>query len=81
MRARAAGGVTRSAKSGPLPFEADSVTSLDVEPTERGARLRVGQEGFPAGPEMDELSAARGQGRRDTFAGTRRHLGAAGSSG
>lgn len=62
------------AKDGPLPFEADFVTELVVEPHEDGARLRVTQDGFPAGPEADAFYAGCQTGWLDTFAGIRAFL-------
>lgn len=63
-----------ASKDGPLPFEADFVTTFTVEPAEGGARLRVHQDGFPAGPEGDDFYAACDKGWRDTFAGIRAFL-------
>jgi uncharacterized protein YndB with AHSA1/START domain len=62
-------------KDGPLPFEADFVTTFEVEAVERAsARLRVIQDGFPDGAEADDFYAACETGWRDTFAGIRRFL-------
>jgi uncharacterized protein YndB with AHSA1/START domain len=63
-----------SARSGPLPFEADFVTEFVVEPHADGALLRVDQAGFPCTPEGESFSIACDQGWRDTFAGIRRFL-------
>jgi uncharacterized protein YndB with AHSA1/START domain len=62
------------AKTGPLPFKADFVTEFAVEPHPEGSRLRVTQDGFPAGPEADAFYAACGTGWTNTFAGIRRYL-------
>ena len=62
------------AKSGGLPFDADFVTSFEVEATPDGARLRVTQDGFPDGPEADGFLQGCTQGWVDTFAGIRSHL-------
>jgi uncharacterized protein YndB with AHSA1/START domain len=62
------------AKTGPLPFVADFTTEFTVAPVPEGARLRVVQEGFPAGKEADDFYAACEKGWRDTFAGIRRYL-------
>ena len=64
------------ARSGPLPFEANFVTTFEVEPDgTNGARLRVTQDGFPVAPEADEFYANCEQGWHDTFAGIRKFLG------
>lgn len=63
-----------SARSGPLPFEADFVTEFVVEPHADGALLRVSQAGFPRTPEGESFYIACDQGWRDTFAGIRRFL-------
>lgn len=68
------------AKQGGLPFEADFNTEFVVEAAADGARLRVTQHGFPAGPEADEYLAACKQGWTDTFAGIRRYLDAEGEA-
>jgi uncharacterized protein YndB with AHSA1/START domain len=47
-----------SAKSGPLPFEADFVVTFAIEPSPRGSLLRVEQVGFPTGKAADEYLAA-----------------------
>ncbi|MEM7481264.1 MAG: SRPBCC domain-containing protein [Acidobacteriota bacterium] len=62
-------------KDGPLPFEADFVTTFEVEPHADGASLRVTQDGFPAGPEGDDFYAGCDTGWRETFGGIRRFLG------
>ena len=62
------------ARSGPLPFQADFVTTFEVEPHPQGAVLRVTQDGFPSSPEGDAFHAACEQGWRDTFAGIRSFL-------
>jgi len=62
------------AASGPLPFAAEFVTEFRVSPDGRGARLRVAQDGFPAGPEADAHLAACASGWGRTFAGIRRFL-------
>jgi hypothetical protein len=62
------------AKSGALPFEADFVTSFEVETTEGGAKLRVTQDGFPCDAEADDFYEGCRQGWIDTFAGIRRFL-------
>jgi uncharacterized protein YndB with AHSA1/START domain len=59
------------AKTGPLPFEADFVTSFEVEPAEGGTRLRVTQDGFPTGEAGAEFLASCAVGWTDTFAGIR----------
>ncbi|MDY7094812.1 MAG: SRPBCC domain-containing protein [Acidobacteriota bacterium] len=60
---------------GPLPFEADFVTTFEVEPVDdESARLRVIQDGFPDAAEADDFYAACESGWRDTFAGIRRFL-------
>ncbi|MGD8866819.1 MAG: SRPBCC domain-containing protein [Gemmatimonadales bacterium] len=61
-------------KDGPLPFDAEFETEFLVTPHERGAVLRVTQDGFPAGPEADDFYAACEIGWRDTFASIRRYL-------
>lgn len=61
-------------KGGPLPFEADFVTTFEVEAAEGGAQLRVTQDGFPDGPEADGFLTGCEQGWTDTFAGIRRFL-------
>jgi uncharacterized protein YndB with AHSA1/START domain len=43
------------AKGGPLPFVAEFVTQFIVLPHPKGAVLQVTQDGFPVGPEADEL--------------------------
>lgn len=63
-----------TARSGPLPFEADFETEFTVEPHPEGAELRVSQAGFPCTPEGDEFYAACEKGWRETFAGIRRYL-------
>jgi uncharacterized protein YndB with AHSA1/START domain len=60
--------------AGPLPFAADFTTSFEVLPKPSGARLRVTQAGFPAGPEADEFYAACETGWRQTLEGLRRYL-------
>lgn len=62
------------ARAGPLPFDADFVTEFQVVPHEKGAILRVTQDGFPAGAEAEAFHAACERGWRDTFAGIRRFL-------
>lgn len=62
------------AKEGPLPFEADFVTTFEVERHVDGAVLRVIQEGFPDGPEADAFYQACVRGWKDTFEGIRHHL-------
>jgi uncharacterized protein YndB with AHSA1/START domain len=62
------------AKSGRLPFEADFVTTFEVEPHPQGAVLRVTQVGFPTAVVADDFYAGCQRGWRDTFAGMRRHL-------
>jgi uncharacterized protein YndB with AHSA1/START domain len=62
------------AKSGPLPFQADFVTTFEVSPHPLGALLRVSQDGFPCSPEGDSFYAACAQGWRDTFGGIRAYL-------
>ncbi len=62
------------AAAGPLPFTADFVTEFRVSPDGRGARLRVAQDGFPAGSEADAFFAACATGWQQTFAGIRRFL-------
>jgi uncharacterized protein YndB with AHSA1/START domain/catechol 2,3-dioxygenase-like lactoylglutathione lyase family enzyme len=64
------------ARSGPLPFDADFVTTFEVEPVPDGAVLRVSQAGFPAAAAADDFYAACQRGWRDTFAGIRRYLAA-----
>ncbi|MEM7306271.1 MAG: YfiT family bacillithiol transferase [Planctomycetota bacterium] len=67
-----------TAKSDPLPFEADFTTTFTIEPDpERAgaAVLRVEQAGFPGGPEGDSFLQGCDQGWRDTFAGIRVFLG------
>ena len=63
-----------SARSGPLPFDADFVTEFVVEPHADGVLLRVSQAGFPCTTEGERFYTACGQGWRDTFAGIRRYL-------
>ncbi|MEM7263039.1 MAG: SRPBCC domain-containing protein [Planctomycetota bacterium] len=58
--------------AGPLPFEANFVTTFEVEPAESGATLRVTQSGFPAGPEADDFYQGCDAGWRATFEGIRR---------
>ena len=62
------------AKSGPLPFQANFVTTFEVEPHADGATLRVTQDGFPAEACADEFYDGCRQGWSDTFAGIRRFL-------
>lgn len=62
------------ARSGPLPFAADFVTSFEVFPDPAGAILRVTQDGFPAAAEADDFYSGCDRGWRDTFAGIRRFL-------
>lgn len=62
------------AKSGPLPFQADFVTSFTVEPSASGSVLSVLQTGFPTGPEADEFHAGCLKGWKDTFANLRAYL-------
>jgi uncharacterized protein YndB with AHSA1/START domain len=62
------------AQSGPLPFQADFVTTFEVVPHSEGAVLRVTQDGFPCTPEGEAFYAACEQGWRDTFAGIRAYL-------
>lgn len=69
-----------SARSGPLPFEAEFVTEFTVEGNADGVLLRVSQSGFPPTPAGEEFLAACEVGWRETFAGIRRFL-AAESSG
>ena len=61
-------------KSGPLPFEADFVTSFEVIADSKGSRLRVTQDGFPDSAEGQSFRTACTQGWKDTFAGMRRYL-------
>ncbi|MFP3947908.1 MAG: SRPBCC family protein [Longimicrobiales bacterium] len=63
-----------SARSGPLPFDADFETEFTVEAHPEGAVLRVSQAGFPCTPEGDDFYAACEKGWRDTFGGIRRYL-------
>jgi hypothetical protein len=63
-----------SARTGPLPFEADFITEFVVEPHADGALLRVSQAGFPCTPGGELLYVVFDQGRRDTFVGIRRFL-------
>jgi uncharacterized protein YndB with AHSA1/START domain len=63
------------AKSGPPPFEADFLTTFEVEPQPDGCLLRVTQAGFPDGAEADDFYAACGTGWTNTFQGIRRYLG------
>ena len=62
-------------KSGPPPFEAEFVTTFEVESRPSGCLLRVIQEGFPDGPEADDFYNACDTGWRDTFDGIRRFFG------
>jgi len=62
------------AKSGALPFEADFVTTFEVEPSGDGATLCVTQAGFPDDPVADDFLKGCEQGWTDTFAGIRRFL-------
>lgn len=62
------------AKDGPLPFEASFVNEFLVEPAGAGSRLKVTQDGFPAGAEADAFFDACAQGWQDTFSGIRRYL-------
>lgn len=62
------------AKTGPLPFKADFVTTFEVLPHKAGSILRVTQEGFPAAVEADAFYAACQAGWRNTFAGIRSFL-------
>lgn len=62
------------AKSGPLPFHADFVTTFEVIPGSDGTILRVVQDGFPLDSEADGFYEACRNGWRDTFIGIRRHL-------
>lgn len=68
------------AKTGPLPFEADFVTEFLVIPEDRGARLRVTQDGFPCDARADAFYAGCERGWKDTFDGIRRHLEREGSA-
>lgn len=62
-------------KDGPLPFEADFVTTFEVEAEgSHSARLRVIQDGFPDDARADDFYAACETGWRETFAGIRRFL-------
>ncbi len=54
------------AKAGPLPFQAEFVMEFLVSPNAEGAKLRVTQEGFPAGSEADEFYAGCKKGWQDT---------------
>jgi len=63
-----------TAKTGELPFDADFVTDFLVTEDGDGARLKVTQSGFPAGPEADEYYAGCEVGWEPTFAGIRRFL-------
>ena len=69
-----------AAKTGALPFDADFVTEFLVTEDGDGARLKVTQRGFPAGPEADEYYAACQEGWLRTFAGIRRFLAEQGNS-
>jgi uncharacterized protein YndB with AHSA1/START domain len=62
------------AKSGPLPFHADFVTSFEVEARADGALLRMVQDGFPADSIADAFYAGCQKGWCDTFAGIRQYL-------
>ena len=61
-------------RTGPLPFEANFVTELTVEPNGTESVLRVVQDGFPTTPEADAFYADCEQGWRNTFKGIRRFL-------
>lgn len=63
-----------ASKEGGLPFEADFVTSFEVEAVDGGASLRVTQDGFPADASADAFYAGCQEGWRNTFAGIERHL-------
>jgi uncharacterized protein YndB with AHSA1/START domain/catechol 2,3-dioxygenase-like lactoylglutathione lyase family enzyme len=64
------------AATGPLPFDAEFVTTFEVEPAPDGALLRVSQAGFPVAAAADDFYLACQRGWRDTFAGIRRYLAA-----
>ena len=62
------------AKDSPPPFDAEFVIEFLVTPHDKGAVLRVTQDGFPAGPEADDFYADCQRGWKDTFDGMRRYL-------
>jgi uncharacterized protein YndB with AHSA1/START domain len=62
-------------KRGPLPFDADFVTTFEVDACgQESSRLRVTQDGFPADSVADSYYAGCETGWRSTFAGIRRYL-------
>ena len=66
---------TYHTKFEPLPFEMDSATRFEVEPSGNGGSiLRVIQTGFPADPVADDFYAACEKGWHDTFLGMKRFL-------
>lgn len=54
-------------KTGPLPFQADFVTTFEVEQRPEGSRLRVTQAGFPADARADEFYASCERGWQQTL--------------
>ncbi len=58
----------------PLPFQADFVTELAVEPRPGGALLRVTQDDFPTDSSADAYYAGCEVRWRQTFTGIRRFL-------
>jgi uncharacterized protein YndB with AHSA1/START domain len=61
-------------KFGQLPFQADFVTTFEIEPHPQGAVLQAIQDGFPADAIADSFYAACAKGWRDTFGNIRRYI-------
>lgn len=62
------------AKSGPLPFEAEFVTTFQVSAMEAETQLAVVQAGFPLAASADPFLQDCQVGWRNTFAGIQRFL-------
>jgi uncharacterized protein YndB with AHSA1/START domain len=56
-----------TAKTGPLPFEAEFETEFRVEPCAEGSKVTVRQTGFPIDSVADDFYAACEQGWKDTL--------------